>query len=288
MKIFNIFHIVDISDCVNPAGDPRVLTTGKTEIIIIAGHPIRQVRSPDLFNRWFCKNGLDRTMVPIETNAASLPDLFRLVRNAGNCRGMVLTTPLKQAALALVDSVGPNGRFLGCVNTVRRNRDGSLSADMMDGPGFWNGAAEMGFEPDGKGVLLIGSGAAASAIAHSLMTLNGTELFVTGQDKEQVDRLHASVSHGQMQVRKGCPADLSSIDMVINATPLGMDHCPGMPIERSLMETLPQHAMAADIVTDPVETEFLKTAEALGFNTIPGEAMTRGQFRLIGSFLGIL
>ncbi len=265
-----------------------MLTTGHTEIIVMAGQPIRQARSPELFNQWFRDHGLDRIMVPMEVAPDVLPDLFRLVRNAGNCRGVVLTAPLKQSAATLVDQVGAQGEFLGSVNTVRRNADGSLIADMMDGPGFWNGASELDFEPSGKSIFLIGSGAAAAAIAHGFAALDGAELYLCGTDKNQMQQLSGSLSSTGLRVRRGVPDELSSFDLIINATPVGMTHCPGLPIDEALFKTLPQHAIAADLVTDPVETDFLKTARAHGLKTMRGELMTRGQFQMIGTFLGVL
>ncbi len=68
--------------------------------------------------------------------------------------------------------------------------------------------------------------------------------------------------------REGC------CDLVVNASPLGMRGQPALPFDWS---HAPPGSVAYDIVTDPVETPFLKDAAAAGFETIDGLSMLIGQ-----------
>ena len=62
--------------------------------------------------------------------------------------------------------------------------------------------------------------------------------------------------------------------MIVNASPLGMRGQPPLPFDWS---HAPPGSIAYDIVTDPVETEFLRNARTAGFATIDGLAMLIGQ-----------
>ena len=68
--------------------------------------------------------------------------------------------------------------------------------------------------------------------------------------------------------REGC------LDLIVNASPLGMRGQPPLLFDWS---HAPPGSIAYDIVTDPVETDFLKNARAAGFATIDGLAMLIGQ-----------
>ena len=64
------------------------------------------------------------------------------------------------------------------------------------------------------------------------------------------------------------------LDLVVNASPLGMRGKPPLAFDWS---HAPPGSIAYDIVTDPVDTEFLKAARQAGHETIDGLAMLIGQ-----------
>ena len=68
--------------------------------------------------------------------------------------------------------------------------------------------------------------------------------------------------------RDGC------CDLIVNASPLGMRGQPALAFDWS---HAPPGSTAYDIVTDPVDTEFLRRARLAGFETIDGLAMLIGQ-----------
>ncbi len=71
--------------------------------------------------------------------------------------------------------------------------------------------------------------------------------------------------------REGC------LDLVVNASPLGMRGQPPLTFDWS---HAPPGAIAYDIVTDPLDTQFLQDARAAGHRTIDGLAMLIGQAAL--------
>ena len=113
--------------------------TGRTRLFAIVADPIGHVRTPQVFNARFAARGTDAVLVPFHVDAAGLPEAFRAFRAMKNLGGLIVTVPHKTAAVALCDAVGETGRAVGAVNTIRREPDGRLVADMFDGEGFLAG-----------------------------------------------------------------------------------------------------------------------------------------------------
>lgn len=252
--------------------------TAATRIVFMIGTPIAQARSPHLFNGWFAERGLDCAMVPLDVSPSALPGFVATVRDAGNCLGVVATLPHKQALVALVDTRSPTAEALSSVNVVRRDAGGTLHGDMADGDGFWSGAAAAGFDPAGRAVALAGAGAAGTAIAHAFAARGGRRLALWSPDDAEVAALAARLTSFGVEFEPGLPDTLEGFDMAINATPLGMAHAPGSAFSRRQLQTMPAGAFAADAVTSPLETQFLREAHEAGLKTIDGNAMTLGQF----------
>ncbi len=262
--------------------------TGRSRVIFLIGTPVAQTESPGLFNRHFAENGIDRVVAPLDLKPAHLTQFFAMVRDADNCDGIILTVPHKQAALPLVDHMSERARVLECVNVVRRTAEGRLEGDMTDGPGFWAGARTLEFQPAGKRVAIAGAGAAATAIAHEFALQGGAHLTIVNRDMKETGRLRQKLSGLGAHLDETIPQSLSGYDMAINATPLGMAYAPGTPFEKALLTTLPASAIVADAVTEPVETRLLADARSLGLKALPGAAMTRGQFEMLGRALGVM
>lgn len=248
------------------------------------GAPVAQTRAPYLFNHRFAETDSNRVMAPLEVPTERLAQFIDTVRGAENCEGFVATAPHKAALVDLMDGLSSRAQALGLVNVVRRNDDGTLTGEMLDGPGFWAGAAAAGVVPKGRRIVLGGGGAAGAAIALSYAEGGGREIAHLGTPNETA-RLAALVAPLGTTVQANLPVSLEAHDMVINATPVGMAHEPGCLFTRELLATLPPDAMVADTITAPLETELLRRARALNLSCLDGNAMTRGQFDQLWGFL---
>lgn len=263
------------------------LVTGQTRVIFMIGSPIAQARSPYLFNTYFADHGADRIMVPVDVGARALPGFVEMIREASNCDGFVSTIPNKGSLLDLVDDASPTAKALASVNVVKRGADGRLSGDMADGAGFWNGVSRAGFEVRGSSVVLAGAGAAGIAIAHEFAERGGRRLAVWSREHREIEALIAVLAGKGLAVEPGIPLSLDGFSMAINATPVGMAYAPGSVFPRELLATLRRGSFAADAITEPVETQFLRDAAAIGLHTVNGRAMTFGQFERLREFLGV-
>lgn len=260
------------------------MITGKTRLLAIVGDPIDKARSPEGFCRLLELNGHDAIMIPVHVTSADLAAVIAGLKAMRNLDGIVATMPHKVATAAFADVVLETGRLVGAVNALRRRRDGSWEADMFDGRGFVAGLRGHGHDAAGKRVALIGSGAAGSAIAASLCQAGIVALSVHDLQADKAAGL-ATLLRGafsDVDVRSA-PPDLARADILINATPIGMQ--PGDPLPWDLAALRPG-TIVGDVTTKPEVTPFVATARARGAPTVTGRDMYEGQVRELGAFFG--
>lgn len=107
--------------------------TGKTVFIPLIGHPVEQVKSPGPVNAWFSDNDVGAVLIPVDIFPEKVPAFLDAIRGTPNCPGVSVTMPHKQAACAGVDELTERARRAEAVNIIRRNADGTLVGDMVDG-----------------------------------------------------------------------------------------------------------------------------------------------------------
>jgi shikimate dehydrogenase len=129
----------------------------------VLGSPIAHSLSPALHRAAYAYLGLNWQYGRHEVDEAGLPDFFRGLDESW--RGLSLTMPLKQAAIACVDEVSETARVVNAVNTVLFEPDGSSFGDNTDVPGMVNGLRERGVDRVSAGAVLGGGATARSALA---------------------------------------------------------------------------------------------------------------------------
>lgn len=257
--------------------------TGAAQVVFMAGYPVAQVQLPALFNARFEHAGVDLALIPLETAPSALEALLSMVRTTSNCLGLVLTAPHKQAAAQMATTLTSRARRIGAVNVLRKTEQG-LEGDMFDGDGFWNGASLKGFDPMGRTLALVGAGAAARAIALEFIHRGGRSIvFRTTDASERAGMLAMCAESAPW----GPEHALENVDIVVNATPIGMHHAPGLAVDVEDLKRLRADAWVADLVTQPMETPLLTAAAGLGLRTLNGASTALGQLDSVASFLGI-
>lgn len=261
---------------------------GSTRLVAIIGTPVAQVKSPENFNAAFERLHSDSAMIAMDIAPEGVSDFLALARQWKNLDGFVVTIPHKQAVAAGVDSVTPRAALLGAANVVRRNADGTLAGDMVDGLGFVRAARNNGFEPSGRQALLIGCGGAGSAIAHALCEAGVRELAIVDADTARADRL-AGLLRGEFSAVLSTEiGDPARFDLVVNATPLGMKDGDPLPLADAALALLKPTTHVADVVTSPEVTPFLTAARARSLSIQTGPEMAKAQLSLLGAHMGVL
>jgi len=259
------------------------LITGNTRIYGLIGDPLKSAKSPMLLNRLFAEAQTDAVCIPLEVGTQGLAEFVKGARAVRNLAGLLVTMPHKQTMLDVVDILHPTARQVGAINVVRCDKDGRWEGAVFDGLGCVLGMQRQGVCVLGKSVLLVGAGGSGRAIAFAVAAAGARSLIISDLDPHRAaDLAQNAGKEGLCDVQAG-PADPAGHDIVINATPLGMNPDDPMPIEA---EHLTPAMVVVDIITRSEPTALLQAAQARGCKTLDGQPMHLGQALLALGFLG--
>lgn len=258
------------------------MITGHTKLLAILADPVVQVRTPQMMNKMLADMGLDAVLVPTGVSREGLAAAVTGMRNIGNLAGMVVTVPHKTAVPALCDTLSDRATAAGAVNVVRRDADGKLRGDILDGEGFSRGLDDAGISVAGMSIFLVGAGGAASAIAFALAARGPKKVTISNRTEEKARALTERLSSSFPDVDFCVGTDPSGHDLAVNGTSLGMaagDALPFDPVDLSA------GTIVAEVIMQPEVTPLLAAANELGFATHGGQKMLMGQLSELVSFL---
>lgn len=245
--------------------------TGSTRVFMILGNPVEQVRAPEMFNHLFKRRGVDAVLVPAQVAPQDLALFVRNVFKARNIDGLWLTIPHKTAVMALLDRVDPLGQVAQAVNAVRRNTDGSIEGALFDGLGFVKGLDVFGVTARGAQALVVGAGGAGVAIAVSLAERGVAKLALFDRDPARCESLAARIRAAYaLEVDAQATPDPAGFDLVINASPLGLNVSDPLPFDVTRLEP---HAAVVDILMKNQPTPLLRACQARTVKAFTGFEM---------------
>jgi len=201
--------------------------------------------------------------------------------------GLSVTMPHKTDAASAVDELTPLAQRLGVVNCVT-NRDGRLLGDSTDGAGLISALRRGGaIDPKGRVCVVIGAGGAARAAVAALADSGAAEVVVVNRTAERA--AEAATLAGTVG-RVGTPSDIGDGEIVIQATPSGMDGRDPEPVIDGAVLTDRIHPgqVVMDLIYVPTVTTFLEKSAAAGAKAIGGIGMLVHQAALaLESWTGI-
>ena len=238
------------------------MISGKTTLIAHIGYPTEAFKAPMIYNPWFDRQGIDAVVVPMgvkpEDYATTLKSVFKFT----NIRGALVTMPHKVTTMSLVDEATPTARIAGAANAILLRPDGTLLADQFDGAGFVRGVERKGRKLAGTRVLVSGNGGVGSAIAASLAAVGVAEMAL-------FDNFEASSNALAGRLREHYPKlvvttgsnDPAGYDLIVNATPLGMNDDDPLPFDISRISP---STFVGEVVMKQAITPLLAAAQAKG------------------------
>jgi shikimate dehydrogenase len=259
------------------------MITGRTKVFSILAHPVDHVRTPQALNAIFAERNFDGVVVPMDVSEGEgLLQALTALRWFRNWGGSIVTVPHKIAAASQCDRLTVRAGTAGAVNVIRREPDGSLTGELLDGTGFVAGLRKRGYDPAGRSVFLAGAGGAASAIAFALAAAGARHLTIA-------NRSHAKSEDLANRLRAHFPATVFATDgappghdLVVNGTSLGMRSSDPLPFDPHHLDA---SMMVAEVIMNPEETALLRLASARGCSTQTGKAMLEGQLAEMFAFL---
>jgi shikimate dehydrogenase len=240
---------------------------GSTRVAAVIGDPIRHSRSPAIHNAAFAAAGLDWVFVAFEVRAGQGGAAVKAMRALG-LGGLSVTMPHKQEAAWACDELTDDATALRAVNTVVVTERGRLLGASTDGEGFLRAVRDEGVDVgDGISALVLGAGGAARAIAHALGGA-GAQVTVAARRKDAAESA-AGLVRGTARAELLDTCDPAGFDLVVNATPLGMQgEDPPIDVNR-----LNPSQFVVDTVYHPMETPLLAAARARGVPCTNGLGM---------------
>jgi shikimate dehydrogenase len=221
----------------------------------VLGHPVRHSLSPEMHNAAFEALGLEWRYLKLPVPPDELERTVRALPDSGY-RGVNVTIPHKEAAVALADEAGDAARAIGAANTLTFD-GGSIRADNTDAPGLLAALAD---DPSGKTALVLGAGGAGRAAVWALREA-GAEVSVWNRTPERARRLAEEL--GVAGVEAPVEADL-----VVNATSVGLSA--DDVIEELPLAWIDPPAVAVELVYGAHDTPFQAWAEAGGSRVVDG------------------
>jgi len=205
--------------------------------------------------------------------------------------GVNLTVPHKLLALEMLDVLDESAQIWGAVNTVRfegRDAQGTWRPvrefdgvpQQIRSHGFNTDAdaisrairEELGVDLRGAKVLLLGAGGAGRTAALKLASENLEEIFLVNRTVSKAEVVAGEIAARQrgLKVQVGYPS--GRVDLVINATSVGLKPVDGLPFDGTQFAL--RNAVAVyDMIYRPAETALLKTAKSAGCRTANGLGM---------------
>ena len=274
--------------------DPFATPIGATtRYCAVYGLPIRHSASPAMQNAGIAALKLNWRYLAFEVH----PDQLRnAIAGAKAMRlvGLNLTVPHKLLALEMVDALDDSARTWGAVNTIR--------FEAQDPSGAWRPLAELaeaapekirshgfntdadaitrslredlGVEPAGARVLLLGAGGAGRTAALKLASEKAEELFLVNRTTSKAAGLAEEIRQRfpTVKVTVGYPNSRQTVDLTLNATSLGLKTDDPSPFDASQF-SLGQAGAVYDMVYRPSETPLLKAARLAGRRAVNGLGM---------------
>lgn len=257
---------------------------GNTEIIAHIGFPTHAFKAPLIYNPWFETVGINAIVVPMSCQVEPFPRFLRSLFHLGNLRGALITMPHKVSTVGLLDEVLPTAAIAGSCNAVRRLADGRLQGDMFDGEGFVRGIRRKGFEPKGRRALVVGAGGVGCAIAASLAAAGVREMAVFDVNNASAQALANRLlqHYPDMRIQTGSN-DPAGVDLLVNATPMGMKDGDPLPVDMSRVDAT---TFVGEVVMKTDMTAFLKAAQARGCRIQIGSDMLYEQIPAYLEYFG--
>ena len=218
----------------------------------VCGWPVAHSRSPRMHSAALAALGLDdwryqRLPVPPERFAETV----RALPQAG-FKGVNVTIPHKEAALALADAATETARAVGAANTLTFGEAG-IHADNTDVTGFLGALPASVY---GKSALVLGAGGSARAVLYALRQAGAGPIHVWNRSHARAEALAAEFE----AVPGAAPAEV-----IVNCTSVGLE------APESTFKALPLEAdevgaghLVVDLVYRHGGTLLLNTARAGG------------------------
>jgi shikimate dehydrogenase len=236
----------------------------------VIGWPVKHSRSPLIHNYWIKLHGLDAEYRREEIAPSDFAAFVGSLASRGYA-GANVTLPHKEAAMALSEP-DDRARAVGAANTLWLENGGLLSTN-TDVEGFTANldAAVPDWDLALGEAVVLGAGGSARAVIYGLIEREVGRIHVVNRTSTRSEELQRRFGPAVQPANwSALPHLLIRAGLLVNTTSLGMTGQPPLDVDVS---PLSSHAVVADLVYVPLETNLLAAARGRGLATAEGLGM---------------
>ncbi len=245
-----------------------------TDNYAVFGNPINHSKSPQIHRQFAEQTGQDmsytRQLVPAGEFAQAATAFF-----TQGGKGLNVTVPFKLDAYGFAARLTPRAQRAGAVNTLATQADGTLLGDNTDGIGMIHDMHNLGWDIQGKRVLILGAGGAVRGILQPLLEEHPRQICIANRTLEKAEQLVTGFQDlGDIKALAYEQLPGEQFDLVINGTSSSL-HGELPPLPDKL---LAPDASCYDLMYGAEPTVFLQWAIDQGAaRTADGLGMLVGQ-----------
>lgn len=224
-----------------------------------------------MHNAAFAALGLDWRYVACEVDPKNLRAAIAGAQAMGFV-GVNLTVPHKLLAVDMVDALDASAKRWGAVNTIHFTEKGSTGFNTDADAIFTSLREDLRIELRGTKVLLLGAGGAGRTAALKLASEAVAELFLVNRTQSKAEEIANEIRMQFSSVKVSTAYPKGGVDLVLNATSLGLKPEDTLPLDEKQFE-LKRAGAVYDMIYRPAETPLLQAARAAGCKTANGLGM---------------
>jgi shikimate dehydrogenase len=249
-----------------------------TRLCAVYGFPIAHSASPAMHNAAFAALGMNWRYLAFEVNPKNLRAAIEGAKAMGFA-GLNLTVPHKLLAVEMMDALDEPAKKWGAVNTIKFE-SGAGGTTALRSIGFNTDAdaivtalrEDLKLELRGAKILLLGAGGAGRTAALKLASERVAELFLVNRTEEKAEEIAGEIIEGFPSVKVAVGFPKAEVDLVINATSLGLKAGDDSPLDEKQF-SLKRTRAVYDMIYGHAETKLLAAAKKSGCKTADGLGM---------------
>lgn len=224
----------------------------------LIGRNISYSFSRKYFSEKFAAEGTEATYENFDLQDIS--EFPEVIKSHKDLTGLNVTIPYKEAIFPFLDKLEDTAREIGAVNTIKVEKDGSLTGHNTDYFGFLESLKPF-LKPHHKKAMILGTGGASKAVHYALELLSIPSIFVSRTASKN------SISYEDLSQEI-----LNEHQLIINTTPLGtfprVEEHPALPIH-----FLGKEHLLYELIYNPPSTKLMQLAKEQGATVLNGEKM---------------
>ena len=235
------------------------------ELTGLIGKKLGHSLSPQIHQRFYRITDTPGCYELFETPKDGLGPLLDCLESDGYT-GVNVTIPYKSDVMPFLDDISAEAAAIGAVNTIHFH-DGKRSGHNTDYYGLMTLFEKNSIAIHNTCVVILGSGGAAKCAHRLVQDMGAKDIYVASRSPQAAKNTDA-VGYDALD-------KLSTIDVLINTTPVGMSpDTHGCPVSDDVIK---KSENVVDIIYNPAETVLLRKAKMFGKKAANGLLMLSAQ-----------